>query len=458
MSALATVNGTELAPLDRAVVALGAVLLGYTLQITDGFYRPVAYPSFALAILCVTGGLMRAGSSLFGRGPSWCTTAVIGAGVTGNLIMLATARPAYYLAERWPSQRPSFLAGIVASGILITLIFRDERRRRWLWFPALLALFACLGIWLIRASPNPYIDVMSVQRAAIDATAHGQSPYSITFPNIYGGEVFYGADAVRDSRVQFGLPYPPLSLLMAMPGELLAGDFRYSQLLALLIGCGAIGYAARGRSAPLAAALVLSTPRVFFVLEQGWTEPFAICWLGVTVAAAASRSSHRGLMLGLLCAVKQHMIVALAFAGWLSNRGSSRSERNRLILQAVAAASAITLPFVIWDPAGFWRSVVWLQFQEPMRADSLSLLSLLVHAGWPVPRAVQTVAPLIALAVALAISCRSAPRSPSGFALAIGFSFLLMFAFSKKAFCNYYFFVLAALAAGVAGGGDEDRL
>jgi hypothetical protein len=445
----------ELAPTDCALVALGAVLLGFTLQISDGFYRPFAYPSFCLAIACAAGGLVRAGSSLIGRGPAWTTAAALGAGLTGNFIMLATARPAYYLAERWPSQHPWYLAGITTAATLTVAIAFDERRRRRLWIPALLAVYACLGVWLIRASPNPYIDVMTVQRAAIDAVAHGTSPYSITFRNIYGGEVFYGANIVKDSLVQFGLPYPPLSLLMAMPGQMLLGDLRYSELVALIVGCAAIGYAAPGRVAPLAAALVLFTPRTFFILEQGWTESFAVCWLGMTVAAAAARSSGRSLMLGLLCAVKQHMIVALAFAPWLTDRPGDASQRNALALRAIGLAAAITVPFWIWDPSGFWRSVVWLQFLEPMRADSLSMLSLLVHAGWTVPRAVQTLAPLAALALGLALSFRCAPRSPAGFALAIGVSFFLMFAFSKKAFCNYYFFVLAALAAGVAVAGEN---
>lgn len=453
MSHAPWVDRGELAPIDRALIALGAVVLGFTLQISDGFYRPVAYPSFCLAIGCAAGGLLRAGSWLIGAGSSWSTVAVLAAGLPCNFLMLGTSRPAYYLKDRWPSQHPWYLTGILAAAILTLLIGIDERRRRQIWFPSLLGVFAGLGIWLIRASPDPYIDVMTVQRTAIDALWHGQSPYSIVFRNIYGGEVFYGTNLVKDSLVHFGLPYPPLSVLMATPGQLLFGDLRYAELLALIAGCGAIGYAARDRVASLAAALVLFTPRTFFVLEQGWTEAFVICWLGATVAAAAMQSSNRALMLGLLCAVKQHMVVALAFASWLTDRPDDPSQRNGLVLRAVAVAAALTLPFFIWDPAGFWRSVVWLQFQEPMRADSLSMLSLIAHAGWSVPRVVQTLAPLFALSVGLAVSFRYAPRTPAGFALAIGVSFLLMFAFSKKAFCNYYFFVLAALAAGIAAGG-----
>lgn len=447
----------RLAPIDRALVALAAAVLGFTLQISDGFYRPFAYPSFCVAIACAVGGLGRAGSLVIGTGAPWSTVAVLSAALAGNFIMLATARPAYYLADRWPSHHPWYLAGIAAAAALTLLTGIDERRRRHLWFPALLGVYACLGAWLIQSSPDPYIDVMTVQRAAIEAVAHGHSPYSIAFRNIYGGDVFYGANVVKDSLVQFGLPYPPLSLLMALPGQLALGDLRYSELLALIVGCGAIGYTTRGRAAPLAAALVLFTPRTFFVLEQGWTESFAICWLGMTVAAAASRRQSRSVMLGLLCAVKQHMIVALSFASWLTDRPGDTAQRNALTLRAVGVATALTLPFFVWDPSGFWRSVVWLQFLEPMRPDSLSMLSLIVHAGWTVPRAVQTLAPFAALALGLVLSFRCAPRSPAGFALAIGVSFFLMFAFSKKAFCNYYFFVLAALSAGVAASEENQE-
>jgi hypothetical protein len=439
----------ELVPSDQSLVALGAVLLGFTLQISDGFYRPAAYPSFCLGIACAAGGLLRAGSRVFGAGPTWSPVAVLASGLAVNFVMLGTSRPAYYLAERWPSKHPWYLTGIIAAAVLTALVGIDGRRHK-RWFPGLLGVFLGLGIWLIHASPDPYIDVMTVQRAAIDALWHGQSPYSIAFRNIYGGEVFYGANLVKDSLVHFGLPYPPLSLLMAMPGQLLLGDLRYAELVALIAGCGAIGYATRDRVAPLAAALVLFTPRAFFVLEQGWTEAFVICWLGITVATATARSSSRGLALGLLCAVKQHMIVALVFAPWLSTRTGNHSERNTVVLRALTVATALTVPFVLWDPAGFWRSVIWLQFQEPMRADSLSMLSLIVHAGWSIPRIAQTAAPLLALALGLAVSARWAPRTPAGFALAIGVSFFLMFAFSKKAFCNYYFFVLAALATSVA--------
>ena len=93
---------------------------------------------------------------------------------------------------------------------------------------------------------------------------------------------------------------------------------------------------------------------------------------------------------------------------------------------------------------------MWLQFVEPFRLDSLSLLSFLARSGLPISTTTSTVASLGALIVSGLFAWRTVPRTSSGFALALGFVLLILFAFSKKAFCNYYFFVIAAFAASIA--------
>lgn len=435
------------------------LLLGFALQLSDGFYDPRALTALGCAVVLVASGLLRLGSRLAGGpGRDSLVVGVLLAGIAGGLATLAVSNPGYYLAEPRAADHPLLLAGLAAAAVLTLLITFDSNvRARRLWFPALLMVFVVLGVWLIRASPDPQIDVVTVQRAAARALMRGRSPYHIVFRNIYDHSGFYGSGLVVDGKVLFGLPYPPLSLLMALPGHVLFDDVRYAELVALVAGVGAIGYAAAGRVAPLAAAALLFTPRTFFVLEQGWTEAFAICWLGFTVLAATRRWDRRWWPLGLLIAVKQHMALALALAGWLVEPPGDRRQALRLVVRALAVAAAVTIPFVLWDPAGFWHSVVSLQLHEPFRADSLSVLSALARGGWTVSGAAQTIAPLVALAVGLAATVRWAPRSPSGFAVGLGFAYLLLFAFSKKAFCNYYFFVIGALAAGIAGGGERQE-
>jgi hypothetical protein len=464
-----------LTPLQLAFVAFGAVVLGHAIEIRDGFYDLIALRWALLAAICVLAGTARLGSAGRLRVSESTVAGVLVAGLLSNFLALATMPIGMYLAHPEPRLHPEFLAGLGLATLFVVLIASDRERARSLWFPALLVMYAELGVWLIHASPRPHIDVMTVFQEGLGALREFKSPYSITFPNIYENADLYGSGLVVNGRVQFGFPYPPLSLLMAAPAYLLGGDVRYAELGALVAGAAGIGYCARGRTAPLAAAGLLFTPRTFFVLEQAWTESLVICWVGLTMFAAArrraptqtsrtqsataTRRSHspalRGLALGLLVAVKQHLVIALLFAGWLRHENESARARRPILLIAISVAAAVTIPFFVWDPGGVWRSVVLLQLREPFRADSLSVLSYLASRGWQPTNAVLLGAPMTALAAGLGLAWWRLPRTPAGFALGLGATFLLLFLFSKKAFCNYYFLVIALLMAGVAAGGAE---
>lgn len=454
-------SGPLLTPLHAASVSLGAVILGYALQIRNGFYDPVALAGALLAAVCVVAGAARLRSP---RGSEPMVAGVLVAGLLANGLALTSAPIAMYLTEPDPAGHPVFLAGVGAAVALGILIAADPRRARRFWFPALLAAYALLGIWLIEASPRPRIDVLTVFRHALAALARLDSPYSITFPNIYPDESLYGAGLVVDGQVQFGFPYPPLSLLMALPADILRLDVRYAQLGSLLAAAAWMGACAPGRVPRLAAAALLFTPRTFFVLEQGWTESMVLCWGALTIYAARRSGGHpafaarwRGLpalALGLFVAAKQHLVVALLLTGWLSR---SPGAWRRLLAGSVATAAAVTTPFLLWDPDGFWRSVVVLQLREPFRLDSLSVLSWAARAGWTLPSALLLAAPLAAGAAGLTLSWRRLPRTPAGFALGLGTAFFLLFLFSKKAFCNYYFLVIGLLLCGVAAASGDFR-
>src|SRR5439155_26001083 len=139
----------------------------------------------------------------------------------------------------------------------------------------------------------------------------GHDPYQITFADIYGeGSGFYNPELVSGGRVQFGYPYPPLTLLLAVPGHVVAGDYRYSELAALVAAAGLIGYMRPTTTAKLAASLLLTTPRLFFVLEQGWTEPIALLMLAATVFHWTRSREASPWLCGLLTVTKQYLIIA----------------------------------------------------------------------------------------------------------------------------------------------------
>src|SRR4029453_1796557 len=88
-----------------------------------------------------------------------------------------------------------------------------------------------IGYWILSHTTDPFIDVHVFQRDSLAALLAGRNPYAIDFPNLYGdGTPFYGAGLTAGGRVLFGYIYPPINLLLALPGHLLAGDHRYSHL------------------------------------------------------------------------------------------------------------------------------------------------------------------------------------------------------------------------------------
>src|SRR5262249_23945709 len=179
-----------------------------------------------------------------------------------------------------------FRAGLVAQAVCIACGVLNIRPLRRFWFPALLAASLLLGVWMIRATPDPYIEVVEVHKEAIKALVHHRDPYRISFANIYvnsDSQKFYNPEAVIGGRLAMAYPYPPPSLLLAPPGHVMFGDYAYSELVLLIAGAALIGFTFGTLPAMLAASLLLTTPRIWFVIEEGWPEPIGIFLLVLTV-------------------------------------------------------------------------------------------------------------------------------------------------------------------------------
>jgi len=231
-----------------------------------------------------------------------------------------------------------------------------------------------------------------------------------------------------------------------LPGYLLTGDYRFSQLLALTLAGLFLALARPDRVGALVAALLLFSPRVFFVLEQGWTEPFAIVLLAATVACARRWPRALPLALGALLAIKQTMIFIPPLAFLLTGGLGHPREWLRLHRRAGLVALIVTLPLALGEVRGFITAVITLQLHQPQRSDALSYVAALARAGLPVPAWLA----FAALVPVLGLALWRGARGASGFAIAAGALYLVFFALNKQAFCNYYFFALGALCCGIA--------
>ncbi len=429
------------------LLAVAAVFLGQALQINNGNGHPEAWRYvFATLLVLAVAALSPPWPTVEAAGDQLAVL-VLGAGLALQFSQLVTSPPGYY-ARPIPGFREFFgilaAAAVVAGGALSRRPALGPYQG-----PALVLLFAVAGWWMIRASYPPQIDVFVFQQESSRALAGGQNPYGLTFPNIYGNMRFYGPGIADQHTVFIGFPYLPLSLLLALPGWLVAGDFRVAQLAACAVTAAAFAGMGPGRLPLLATALLLFTPRMFFVLEQGWTEPFGVALLALVTLAAVRRSRWLPVALGLLLAWKQYTALFLPLAALLVPRPFRWRAYARLVLPAIALAAVVTLPFFLWNPAAFWRSVVAAQFAQPFRMEALSL-----PAWWVVQKHHPEfdVLPwmLGGTVVALALVLARRRSGPAAFASGAAAVYAVFIALSKQSFCNYWWFVLGAICCGIA--------
>ena len=427
------------------VVAAGCVVLASFSN--NGSYHPVGLTFLAAAlaaVLLAVGGWLRfaAVERLAGRGLLLLLIAVLG--VELCLLLFASAPLNHNVLD--PSQLSVVNGCVIAMAALAVGPLVLPRERRSLALPALVLLHGCLGIWLLKLSPKPVIDVWLQAQAACQAFSRGVNPYTITFPNIYGelGPLVYPPGVLRDGVVHFGYQYMPLSFYPSFISWRLTGDLRYGGLLALEVAALLIGLCGREPFGRLSASLLLLFGAVYQVVENAWTEPYVICCLAATVYCAARRPKLFPWVLGLLLVSKQHMpLVALPV---LLITGYRWGAIWPVAWRAAVVAATVTLPMAMWDWSAFYRGVFWVQLNNPFRPDSLSFAAWFAHqVGRPPPRMIE----LFAAAAGMALALWRCPRTPSGFALAVAATYLPLFAFGKQAFTNYWFFASAALAVSI---------
>jgi hypothetical protein len=436
---------------DRRWLALGGVLagtcLGVGLQLSNGILVPGALTLVAIAFALTAAAAVMPRPAHLARVDARLVPLLGLAALAIHLGYLYTWLPAIYLRPGAGGLAP-FQSGVAF--LAMAGASTAWSRPRWakpLQIAALVAAHAALGVWIIQRSPNPAIDVHVFQRYAISALRSGIDPYAITFPDIYQDKVYYASGLSVDGRLQFGYPYFPFSLLLSMPGQIFFKDPRFAQLIAMELAALLMAFARPKGLGLIAAALYLTTPRIFFVLEQSWTEPFLVLGVSALVFAGCRRSRLTPWLFGAFIALKQYLVFALP-AAWLLVEAPRNGRRLlTLLTKAAIVGGVLTIPFVLWNPGAFWRSVVTLQFHQPFRPDALSVLSWWASRGHEPPTA------LISFAVAAAASILALwrlPRTPAGFAMAIAMTFFGFFAFNKQAFANYYFFVIGALFAAIA--------
>jgi hypothetical protein len=359
--------------------------------------------------------------------------------------------------EGWGDCRPVGLAWITLGMILGVAglvrmdgeICRESRERggrgrRWL-LAGLMVLHLVAAVAYCRAVPAENIDCYTFQRDAARDLLHGARPYDVRRPNIYGPAdtiKFYGAGIVSNGQLEEGLFYPPMTLLWVLPGYV-AGDVRYSYILAVLLAALCLYAVHPGRWALGLAGFLLLNPFTFVVENRCWTEPLLLMALSASVYAASRRRAWLPLALGVFLASKQYNFLALPFLGYLVTPFQWRSF-CKLLAGSLTVAMATILPFAVWDLRGLWHDVVLYYVRAPHRVDALSY-------AVPFPWATR-IGPLLLAGFAVwvvRLGLRAREQSTAGragvFAAAYALALLVFVGTGKQAAGNYYFLVTHGL-------------
>jgi hypothetical protein len=238
-----------------------------------------------------------------------------------------------------------------------------------------------------------------------------------------------------------------LSLLLAVPGYAIAGDYRYGAAAALAIAALLIAATRPTRFAAGAALLLLFAPMTQQVLYWGWTDPFVIMLLAGTIHVAVRHAVTTPIGLGLLVASKQYMAPLVVLGAVLLRRVRHEVGPSAMVSVPIIIAAVTIAPFLAWDAAAFLYSTVTVHLLQPFRIDSLSIPAAIARAGFP---ELPSVLAFVAAGGAFLFVLWRAVRTPSGFCVAAAVLLMVFFLFSKQAFYHYYFLTLAALACGLA--------
>lgn len=398
----------------------------------------------ALALVAAIGAVLAPGRHALRSLPARSVVTVVALGV----IVLALGIPA---------RAPVLSTGYVAALLALTAVGIHALLTRGKWGRAEVALVAVghfvVMAWMISATVEPDIDVWVFQQQGSEALLRGANPFAMTFDlEVSADSPYYVPEVVDGDRLNFGFIYPPVSLLMALPGYLIAGDYRYGAAAALAIAAVVIVLIRPGRLAIAGALLLLFNPLAQQVIYWGWTDPFGILLLALAVFFVVRQAAGSPIWLGLLLASKQYMAPMILPAAVLLASLRRRIGLRRLLIVPAVVALLTAAPFLVWDFGAFVYSTVAVHLLQPFRPDSLSIPAVIVRAGGPeLPSALS----FGVAALAMAFVLWKAPRTPAGFCIGMAVVLLAFFLFSKQAFMHYYFLVIAILACAVAASDIE---
>lgn len=386
-------------------------------------------------------------ASWFGDLPEWLWK--FGLAVTALLVMVSPLvwHPRYYAHGGWfpVSGVLLGLAGVLGGGAaLVGLTGRVVPHPRWIfWISLVLATAA--GVAMVRAAPDPRIDVFHLLQGSTKGLVQGKDMYQQKWaasPQAYHSQGLFAV-----------YPYLPWTSVLLAPFRLVLGDVRYGEIAALAVAAISLRSVAgervrRSAVLGLLPLLVVLHPKVTYADQQAWTEPLLVALLALMVwAMVRGKPQLAVLCLALALASKQHIALLLPIAAAWPAFGLRRA-----VMVAVLALAAVS-PWIIAGPQDFWHDAVSVNLGYKVLPYSLSLPALADRHGHAVGFGLTAVGLLVAYLLAL----RLVRRQPSTATFAAGCALVVLAldVTNKQSFFNHYTLATGLLVTAVCAGLPE---
>ena len=263
-----------------------------------------------------------------------------------------------------------FLAtGVLLLANLLAQLLKDRARGEWalaatLVFLSALAFFSVHSFSLAGGYSNmlPMIEVWG------RTLLHGHSPY--------------GLKAIPGQQTD--CCYLPGLWLAFLPAAAFNIDSRFIEAIYTLFFAGVVWLALRPRDRPLGSwFLVLFLLNPWSLLRQeDYFSPYLLSWACFFLALRRGRANLAAGCFGW--GLSAHLFSWALLPVWVAwtakRRGWGGAARE--LLWAVGAAALVILPFVIWDPLGFFKTalLVWVEMTPAIGVSHFGLAAWM--ASW----------------------------------------------------------------------------